>query len=253
MALDTRDAGGTARSGTPHGQIRRYLSTADAVTDGRLRWGILTNGSVWRLYDSRARPRASGYYEADLAALLQPGCEDALHTFYLLFRRASFTPQDGAQTPFLEAALAEGRRYEEQVARDLSNVVFDTVFPGLVSALARTLPPHPDPLPPGEREKAARPSYPDPRIEACPGPDPGFGAGSLPPPTYSLPEIRDAALIFLYRLLFVLYAEDRGLLPVNDPRYDDYGLRRRVRDDVARRTRKTAIRSPPTPPATTTI
>ena len=203
LPLDSRDAAGNARSGTPHGQIRRYLSTADAVTDGRLRWGILTNGGVWRLYDYRARPRASGYYEADLVALLRPGCEDALRTFYLLLRRASFTPQDGAPAPFLEAALAEGRRYEEQVARDLSNVVFDTVFPGLVSALARTLPPHP---------------------------------GSLPPPAYSLPDIRDAALIFLYRLLFVLYAEDRGLLPVNDPRYDDYGLRRRVRDDVARRT-----------------
>ena len=51
----------------------------------------------------------------------------------------------------------------------------------------------------------------------------------------SLPEVRQAALVFLYRLLFLLYAEDRGLLPVNDPRYDDYGLRRRVRDDVARR------------------
>ena len=34
----------------------------------------------------------------------------------------------------------------------------------------------------------------------------------------------------------MLYAEDRGLLPVNDSRYDDYGLRKRVRDDVARRT-----------------
>ena len=43
-------------------------------------------------------------------------------------------------------------------------------------------------------------------------------------------------LIFLYRLLFVLYAEDRGLLPVNDVRYADYGLRKRVRDDVARKT-----------------
>ena len=51
----------------------------------------------------------------------------------------------------------------------------------------------------------------------------------------SLPEIREAALIFLYRLLFVLYAEDRGLLPVNDSRYDDYGLRKRARDDIARR------------------
>ena len=50
-----------------------------------------------------------------------------------------------------------------------------------------------------------------------------------------MPRIREAALIFLYRLLFVLYAEDRGLLPVNDSRYDDYGLRKRVRDDVAQR------------------
>ena len=51
----------------------------------------------------------------------------------------------------------------------------------------------------------------------------------------SLAASRDAALIFLYRLLFVLYAEDRGLLPVNDARYDDYGLRKPVRDDIGRR------------------
>ncbi len=50
-----------------------------------------------------------------------------------------------------------------------------------------------------------------------------------------LTKSREAALTLLYRLLFLLYAEDRGLLPVNDPRYDDYGLRKRVRDDVARR------------------
>ena len=193
LPLDTREATGKARAGTPHGQIRRYLSTADSVTDGRLRWGILTNGGVWRLYDTRARPRASGYYEADLTALLRSGNEDALRTFYLLFRQDSFNLRDGAQAPFLKTALAEGRRYEEQVARDLSNVVFDTVFPGLVAALARQS-------------------------------------------TRDLSAIRDAALILLYRLLFVLYAEDRGLLPVNDPRYDDYGLRKRVRDDIARRT-----------------
>ena len=41
-------------------------------------------------------------------------------------------------------------------------------------------------------------------------------------------------LTILYRLLFVLYAEDRGLLPVDDNRYDDYSLRR-IRDTVASR------------------
>ena len=45
-----------------------------------------------------------------------------------------------------------------------------------------------------------------------------------------MPDVRDAALSLLYRLLFILYAEDRELLPVRDERYDDYGLRMRVRE-----------------------
>jgi hypothetical protein len=50
-----------------------------------------------------------------------------------------------------------------------------------------------------------------------------------------LPDVRDAALVLLYRLLFILYAEDRNLLPAGDPRYDAVGLRR-IRDDIAART-----------------
>ena len=45
----------------------------------------------------------------------------------------------------------------------------------------------------------------------------------------------------VYRLLFVLYAEDRGLLPVNDRRYEDYGLRKPVRDHVAHRMQGSAV------------
>ena len=54
-------------------------------------------------------------------------------------------------------------------------------------------------------------------------------------PLTPLPETRDAALTLLYRLLFILYAEDRELLPVRDASYDDYGLRATVREDVRRR------------------
>ncbi|MCY3770963.1 MAG: restriction endonuclease [Gemmatimonadetes bacterium] len=192
LPLDKRDSNDNEKTGTPHGQILRYLATADSVTDGRIRWGMLTNGAVWRLYDFRARPRASGYFEVNLTELIQSGDDDGLRTFLLLFRRESYTLHEGATTTFLEAALAEGRRYEERVARDLSEVVFDEVFPALVN---------------------------------------GFTNES----SGDLEEIRNTALIFLYRLLFVLYAEDRGLLPVNDERYDDYGLRKRVRDDIADR------------------
>ena len=191
-SLDNREEGDKVQEGTPHGQILRYLSTADIVSEGNIRWGILTNGSVWRLYDQRARPRATGFFEIDLQGLLNEDNEDGLRTFFLLFRRDAFVLRQGATTTFLETALAEGRRYEEKVTQDLSSVVFDRVFPKVVTALANT-------------------------------------AGS------SLSEVRAAALIFLYRVLFILYAEDRGLLPVNDLRYDDYGLRKRVRDDIALR------------------
>ena len=54
-------------------------------------------------------------------------------------------------------------------------------------------------------------------------------------PEAPLQEVPEAALILLYRLLFILYAEDRDLLPVRDSRYGDYGLRERVRGDVGRR------------------
>ncbi|MCY3990683.1 MAG: hypothetical protein OXF50_05565 [Caldilineaceae bacterium] len=190
LPLDAREG---KQTGSPHGQILRYLATADINSDGRIRWGILTNGRIWRLYDRRALPRASGYYEVDLnAALNAADGAHSLRAFRLLFGRPAFSPQHGAQTSFLEDAIAEGRRYEEQVASDLSGTVFDKVYPALVRALAGK-----------------------------------SGA--------ELETVRQAALIFLYRLLFLLYAEDRDLLPVNDSRYDDYGLRKSVRDDIDNR------------------
>ncbi len=122
LSLDARDRDDGRQSRTPQGQILRYLSTADIESESRIRWGFLTNGGQWRLYDYRARPRATGYFEADLGEMLESGGEDELRLFYLLFRRDSFTPQQGATTSFLEAALAQGRRYEEKVAQDLSSV-----------------------------------------------------------------------------------------------------------------------------------
>ncbi len=193
LPLDARGQDGRRQATTPHDQIVRYLSTAEVESEGRIRWGVLTNGGVWRLYDYRARPRATGYFEASLGEILESGDTDRLRTFYLLFRRDSFEAQEGATVSFLETALAEGRRYEQQVAQDLSAVVFERAFPRLVQALAEHT----------QQQELA--------------------------------ELRAPALILFYRLLFVLYAEDRGLLPVNDSRYEDYGLRKPVRDDIARR------------------
>ena len=190
----------------PSTQMLRYLRRVDDLTSGKLRWGILTNGSRFRLYYQGARSVSEQFFEADLAAILDlPGHNDGLFKldsegrrywlklFALIFRRDAFLPTPSDDRTFHQRALDVGRFYEERVAKSLSDVVFGQVFPDLARAISDASPDAP------------------------------------------LDEVRDAALILLYRLLFILYAEDRDLLPARDSRYDDYGLREKVRSDVGTR------------------
>lgn len=206
--------------GAPSTQMLRYLSRAETVSEGAVRWGILTNGRLWRLYWQGARSRSEEFQELDLAVLagvagVQASLVSAeadrrthfLRAFYLLFHRPSFLPQaeDPEGRTFHELAQAESRRWEEKVSSELGKVVFEDVFPRLLQSLLRH-----DPL---ARQDA--------------------GVNDPLSAEYR-EELRRAALAFLYRLLFVLYAEDRNLLPVHDSRYDDYSLRF-VREDLRRR------------------
>jgi hypothetical protein len=201
-----RQSGRRGEETAPSTQMLRYLRRVEDLTTGKLRWGILTNGSRWRLYYQGARSVSEQFFELDLAAILAiPGHDGGLFAipengrrhwlkiFALVFRRAAFLPPPSDARTFHQRAIDEGRFYEERVASNLSNLVFGSVFPELAKAIA--------------------------------------GAA----PAAALQEVREAALILLYRLLFILYAEDRDLLPVRDRRYDDYGLRERVRGDVGRR------------------
>ncbi|MDE0159903.1 MAG: restriction endonuclease [Candidatus Dadabacteria bacterium] len=200
------------RSGTPEEmtapstQMLRYLRRVDDVTEGRLRWGILTNGAKWRLYYQGARSVSEQFLEIDLGKILNVYGDGHgavafeenkrrhwLSVFILVFRREAFVHGPSDPRTFHQRSIEKSRFYEERVAGSLSEMVFRKVFPDLARAMS-----------------AAAPEAP-------------------------LEQVRDAALIFLYRLLFILYAEDRDLLPVNDSRYDDYALRDKVRLDVGRR------------------
>lgn len=209
--LDRR-SGRRGEETAPSTQMLRYLRRIDDITSGALRWGILTNGSKWRLYFSGARSVSEQFFELDIAAILDlPGHNDGLFAlneadrrhwlkvFLLVFRREAFVSAGADPRTFHERALEEGKFYEERVAEDLSRKVFGEVFPDLVRAI----------------------------VKAAPEAD--------------LQEVREAALILLYRLLFILYAEDRDLLPVKDTRYDDYGLRNKVRLDVQERKDKNDV------------
>jgi hypothetical protein len=207
--LDRPDRGKDDQ-GVPSTQIIRYLRRVEDLTSAKLRWGILTNGRYWRLYYQGARSVSEDFLELDLAAilglapyadLLAPKDETErshwLKVFALMFRRDAFLPGATDPRPFHIRALEQGHFWEEKVARSLSELVFERVFPDLARGLAAN-----DPAAP-------------PRLSAA-----------------YFEEVRNSALILLYRLLFVLYAEDRNLLPVNDHRYEDYGLRAKVREDV---------------------
>ena len=195
--------------GVPSAQMLRYLRRADDITRGALRWGMLTNGRLWRLYWQGSVSVSEDFLEIDLGKVLGlPGCEldlldprgidpdHAMRLFLLLFGREAFLPSEQGRT-FHAVALEQGRRWEEKVARDLSRVVFDQVFPVLAGALAR--------------HDRARPTAPG---------------------SEWLEQVRQGALILLYRLLFVLYAEDRDLLPDERGPYAAYSLTR-IRREVA--------------------
>ena len=190
----------------PSTQMLRYLRRVDDLTTGALRWGILTNGARWRLYYQGARSVSEQFFELDLAANLDlPGHNEGL-----------FALTDAERHHWLKvfvlvfrreafvAGPSDPRTFHQRAIEDgrfyeerVAANLSERVFGQIFPGLARAI-------------AAAAPEAP-------------------------LPDVREAALILLYRLLFILYAEDRDLLPVRDTRYDDYGLRENVRGDIGRR------------------
>lgn len=208
------DRKGSAKDGdgVPSNQMLRYLSSVDVQSNKAIKWGILTNGRYWRLYYQDAQSRSEEFlsldlplilglegYDADLFERKELQKQDWLKVFYVFFCKQAFIKELDGKSFHLEA-LEEGKLWEAKVAQNLSDMVFQEVFPGFVNALAK-------------HDSAAPKQW-----------DAAY-----------LTELRHATLTLLYRLLFLLYAEDRNLLPVQDKKYDDYGLRMRVRENIKER------------------
>ena len=185
---------GDGNKAAPSTQMLRYLRRADDLAKGKLRWSILTNGARWRLYYAGARSVAEQFCELDLMLTLDLPSSERGH--YLKVFALVF-----GRAAFLPGE--DGRTLHQRILDEgrfyeerVATSLSEVVFDQVFPQLADAI------------FKAA--------------------------PTASLPEVRNAALTLFYRLLFILYAEDRDLLPVRDAAYDDYSLRR-VRDDIGKR------------------
>ncbi|GFP20771.1 hypothetical protein HKBW3S03_02278, partial [Candidatus Hakubella thermalkaliphila] len=68
----------------PSLQMSRYLWLTG------VKWGILTDGRYWRLYERETSKRLDIFYEIDLENLIKSGSEDDFQYFYLFFPRYAF-------------------------------------------------------------------------------------------------------------------------------------------------------------------
>ncbi len=160
-------------------------------------WVIVTNGRLWRLYARQTHSRATNYYELDAEELLadtgtplaDPG--EAFRYYWLLFRRQAFerhsTHREGKsqELSLLDRLLLESEDYARDLGTRLKDRVFEEVFPHLAHGFVEHV-----------RERS----------------------GTKAVPQSELDTIYHGTLTLLYRLLFLLYAEARDLLPVREVR-----------------------------------
>ena len=144
-------------------------------------WGILTDGEYWRIYSRRSKSKYTTFYEVSVRKLLSreglsPRDDTGFKYFFNLFRRASYADRDAAGKNFLDVVFESGERYASAIETDLKERAFK-----IVEAIAKGFV--------GER-----------KIEN----------------EAELKKYYDHSLYYLFRLIFVLNCESKGLLDVND-------------------------------------
>ena len=177
-----------------------------ALENGLANWIIVTNGRHWRLYSGRTHSRATNFYEVDLVeALTASGDTDpneAFRYWWLFFRAAAFEPdQSGTVCKcWLDRIVDGSRDFAKRLGERLKERIFVTIFPHLAQGFLE--------------DRRCR-----------------LGQKKKP----SDDELRDlfeATLTLLYRLLFLLYAESRDLLPIREAPYRQASLKK-IKESIA--------------------
>jgi len=164
-------------SENPSLQIWTYLD------DTEKKWGILTNGGIWRLYTKFRR--RDNYLEINLPSIIAANDIETFRFFYYFFRRdALLSSKDGP--PFLARTLQGSFDY----ATDIGDSLKDNVY----WAMKR--------IAEGFTERNSN------------------QLNKNAPAT--LVRVQNNTMILLYRFLFLLYAEGKGLLDLNDQHYQHY-------------------------------
>ncbi|OPY48943.1 MAG: hypothetical protein A4E49_03314 [Methanosaeta sp. PtaU1.Bin112] len=193
----------------PSYQIDVYLR------DTAPKWAILTSGRFWRLYHESTSYKLDYYYEVDLPALLAAGDLEKFKYFYLFFRREALPRQVDGES-FLDRVREGSVAYAQEIGEDLKENVYRAMKILAQGFLA-------------ESDAAATESAVASTATAT-----AAATGEVAPGLQAVARVQENSMRLLYRLLFIFYAESRGLLDVNNRYYYELSLQK-LKADVAER------------------
>jgi type I restriction-modification system DNA methylase subunit len=180
----------------PSYQIHRYLQETPP------QWAVLTNGEKWRLYYGPTSHRLDSFYEIDLPELLDIMDEEndfeAFKEFYLFFRQEAFLP-DKTGDCFLDNIYDESNTFAEALGEDLQENIYEAIRVLAEGFLDTNDDLNEETLVEDLELLDKSSDFEQARLDL----------------------IHDSSLIYLYRLIFVLYAESEGrnLLPTDNEIY----------------------------------
>ncbi|MGH9194137.1 MAG: hypothetical protein ACRD1T_00155, partial [Acidimicrobiia bacterium] len=148
------------------------------VYEGEADWGLLLAGTKARVY-RRSSGISQQYLEADLDALVELEDDSNWKAFAAIFRAPAFLATNG-EPPLIRRVVDESRRHASSLAADMRQDVVDAAERIIQGALDH----HANADLVGELSRS------------------------------DLQRIFEEVLYYLYRILFILYAEARDVLPV---------------------------------------
>lgn len=165
------------------------------LQDTPTRWAVLTDGKKWRLYYGPTSHRLDSYYEVDLPTILEQGDLEDFKYFYLFFRHEAFL-EDATGDCFLDDVYEESNVFAEELGEDLQENIYEAI-----RVLSEGFIQH--------------------------------SGNDLDEEDLGL--VHDSSLIYLYRIIFVLYAEAEGrdLLNTDNPIYEESYSLNRLKQEVA--------------------
>lgn len=139
-------------------------------------WGILTDGEYWRLYSLNSESKFTTFYEINIRKALSARSDERFKYFFNFFRKEAFVPKGPSAQSFLDVVYKSGEQYAKEVETQLRDRAF-RITQAICKGLATQYPNL------SEQNRA---------------------------------EIYQHSLYYLFRLMFILNAEAKGIFDVND-------------------------------------